>query len=109
MFFYIPQRPDRLRCQMSLLSNGKGRDLSPTREQSGRRIKLTTHFHIVPRSRIPESSLGNESDSNNGGTFGSGVFYVVRAVFYAVRSKVIYRDLIRAFSSVESLQSAVRV
>jgi hypothetical protein len=42
--------------------------------------------------------LGNESASSNGGTTGGGVFYVATQ-----------RDLIRAFSSVESLQSAARV
>jgi hypothetical protein len=49
-FFSSPPRPDRLWGSPNLLSNGYQR-LSTWR-QSGRGVKLTTHLHLVPRSRM---------------------------------------------------------
>jgi len=46
-YFLSPKRPEWLWGQTSLLSNG-GRVLFP-RGQSGQGVKLTTHFHLVPR------------------------------------------------------------
>jgi hypothetical protein len=49
-FISSPQCPDRLWVSPNLLSNGyRGRF---PREQSGRSVKLTTHLHLVPRSRM---------------------------------------------------------
>jgi hypothetical protein len=44
-FLISPQRPDRLCGPLSLLSNGY------------RGVKLTTHLHLVPRSRMVELYL----------------------------------------------------
>jgi hypothetical protein len=47
IFFFTPQRPDRLWGPPSLLSNGY-RGIFP-RGLCGRSVKLTTHLHLVPR------------------------------------------------------------
>jgi hypothetical protein len=47
--FSSPRRPDRLLDPFNLLYDGY-RGLFP-REVSGRGVKLTTHFQLVPRSR----------------------------------------------------------
>jgi hypothetical protein len=49
-FFSSPPCPDRIWGVPSLLSNGY-QGLFPW-GQSGRGVKLTTHFHLVPRSRM---------------------------------------------------------
>jgi hypothetical protein len=49
-FFSTPQRPDGHWCPPSLLSNRY-------RGQSGRRVKLIIHLHLVPRSRMVELYL----------------------------------------------------
>jgi hypothetical protein len=48
-FFSSPPRPDRLWSPSSLLSNGY--QLFPWR-YNGRGVKLTTHLHLVPRSKL---------------------------------------------------------
>jgi hypothetical protein len=53
--FSTPQRSDRLSGPPSLHSNGYW-GLFP-RRKSGRGVKLTTHLHIVPRSRMAELYL----------------------------------------------------
>jgi hypothetical protein len=47
--FYLPYHPDLIWHSSNLLYNGH-RGLFP-RGQSGRRVKLTTHLQLVPRSR----------------------------------------------------------
>jgi hypothetical protein len=49
-FLSSPQRPDRFWGSPSLLSNGYRGLFS--RGYSGRGVKLTTHLHLVPRSRM---------------------------------------------------------
>jgi hypothetical protein len=51
-FFSIPQRSDRFRDPPTLVSNGYRGILSFGK--SGRNVKLTTHFHPVPRLRMVE-------------------------------------------------------
>jgi hypothetical protein len=54
-FIFSPQRPLRLWGPPSLLSNGyRGLFL---RGQSSRGLNLTTHLHLVPRSRMVELYL----------------------------------------------------
>jgi hypothetical protein len=53
--YFSPQHPDRLWDPPSLLSNGYGGLLS--RRYSGQDMNLTTHFHVVPRSRMVEIYL----------------------------------------------------
>jgi hypothetical protein len=49
-FFSKPPSPDRLWSPPSLLSNGY-QELFPWRQKSGRGVKLTTHLHLVLRSK----------------------------------------------------------
>jgi hypothetical protein len=54
-FFSSPQHPDRLWVPLIVLSNGYQGLLFW--EQSGRRVKLTTHLNLVPKSRMVELYL----------------------------------------------------
>jgi hypothetical protein len=53
--FFTTQRPDRLWSLPSLIHNGY-RGLFP-RDYSGRGVKMTTHLHLVQRSRMVELYL----------------------------------------------------
>jgi alanine dehydrogenase len=50
-------------------------------QNSGARETAIARQRPCKQAAIPEPSLGNESASNNGGTIGGGVFYVVCAVY----------------------------
>jgi hypothetical protein len=54
-FFFSQQRPDRFWGPLSLLANGF-RELFPWRYRC-RSVKLTTHLHLVPTSRMVELYL----------------------------------------------------
>jgi hypothetical protein len=60
--------------------------MMPERWNSGARETAISRQGPCKHATPPEPSLDNESASDNGETIGGGVFYVVRAVFYAVCS-----------------------
>jgi hypothetical protein len=59
--------------------------MTPERRNIGARETAIARQQPCKQATIQDPLLGNESDSTNGGTIGRGVFYVVRAVLYAVR------------------------
>jgi hypothetical protein len=97
-----PLCPDRLWGPPSLLSSGYQRALSPGVKR-GRGVTLTTHLHLVPRSRMIRSytsSLPQTPSRRVSGQlyvcFIKSPFYVLHEFCVISRSRKILRDLVWA-------------
>jgi hypothetical protein len=92
-FFSSALHPDRLWGPLSLLSNGFQGPFPWG--QSGWGVKLTTHLHLVPRSRIrgaipplPNTPSRRGAKLNNGDNFTFNILPCMAAVcFYSLRCR----------------------
>jgi hypothetical protein len=73
-FFLQPLCPDRLWDQPSLLYNGY-RGSFPRELKRGRGVKLTTHPHLVPRSRMSRSYTSSPPPSVPVACCATGLLY----------------------------------